>query len=164
MLRHIVKLKLTDVSEGHTVSIIRTMTEAVHTFEMSVNFNVTTQCYIPEVSKHHSQSSLNKILLTCSWLRMKAVWSIFLETTYSFSHANIFFWLAVLCHGWSFPFDLNIEQTLVTINSIVMYSSIYIWVLLRRLMDYSLILSYKELFVITVRETTEITLETTVIY
>jgi hypothetical protein len=43
-------LKLTDVSEMRTVSIRATM-EAVRTSETSVNFNVTTQRYIPEKSK-----------------------------------------------------------------------------------------------------------------
>jgi hypothetical protein len=45
-------LKLTDVSEVCTASIIRAlislMMEAVCTSETSVNFNVTTRHYIPE--------------------------------------------------------------------------------------------------------------------
>jgi hypothetical protein len=45
-------LKLTNISKVCTVSIIMAMMmEAVHTSEMSVNFKVTTQCYIPEDSK-----------------------------------------------------------------------------------------------------------------
>jgi uncharacterized membrane protein len=44
---------LTDVSEVRTAFIIALMTKAVHTYEMSVNFNVTTRRYIPEDSKHH---------------------------------------------------------------------------------------------------------------
>jgi hypothetical protein len=50
-------LNLTDVSEVRTASIIRSialMMEAVRTFESSVNFNVTTQPYIPENSKLHT--------------------------------------------------------------------------------------------------------------
>jgi hypothetical protein len=41
--------KWTDVSEGHTASIIRVM-KAVHTSETSVHFNMTTWRYIPEDS------------------------------------------------------------------------------------------------------------------
>jgi hypothetical protein len=40
-------LKLTDVSEVRIASIIALMTEAVRTFETSVNFNVTSRRYIP---------------------------------------------------------------------------------------------------------------------
>jgi hypothetical protein len=55
-------LKLNNVSQVHTASIIRAiiialMEEAVRTSETSVNFNVTTRHYIPEDSKlytcHH---------------------------------------------------------------------------------------------------------------
>jgi hypothetical protein len=46
---------LTKVSEVHTASIIRAMNalmmEAVRTSEMSVNFKVITQHYIPKDSK-----------------------------------------------------------------------------------------------------------------
>jgi hypothetical protein len=51
---------MTDVSEMRTALIIRVidfivlMIEAERTFEMSVNFNVTTVCYIPEDSKLHT--------------------------------------------------------------------------------------------------------------
>jgi hypothetical protein len=46
---------LTDILEEHTASIIKAMMEAVRTSETSVNFNVTTQRYIPEDSKPHQQ-------------------------------------------------------------------------------------------------------------
>jgi hypothetical protein len=36
------------------------MMEEVRTSEMSVNFNVTTQGYIPEESKYHTRSSENQ--------------------------------------------------------------------------------------------------------
>jgi hypothetical protein len=39
---------LTNISEVHIASIIALMIEAVHTSEMSVNINMTTQRYIPE--------------------------------------------------------------------------------------------------------------------
>jgi hypothetical protein len=50
MWRRVVTLKLTDVSEVHTASIIiiALMMEAVRTSETSVNFNVTTRRCIPE--------------------------------------------------------------------------------------------------------------------
>jgi hypothetical protein len=55
-------LKLIDVSEVHTASIIiALMMEGVRTSETLVNFNVTTRRYIPEGSKlyhrhhHHLQ-------------------------------------------------------------------------------------------------------------
>jgi hypothetical protein len=49
-----VTLKLTDVSEMCTASIrVAMIMKAVRTFETSVSFNVTTQRYIPEDSKHH---------------------------------------------------------------------------------------------------------------
>jgi hypothetical protein len=48
MQRHVVTLKLTDVSEVCTASIIALIMEAVRTSETSVNFNVTTRRYIPE--------------------------------------------------------------------------------------------------------------------
>jgi hypothetical protein len=51
MQRRVVTLKLTDVSEVHTAAL---MMEAVLTSETSVNFNVTTQHYIPEDSKVHT--------------------------------------------------------------------------------------------------------------
>jgi hypothetical protein len=44
-------LKLTDVSEERTASIIALMMEAVRTSETSVDFNITTRRYIPEDSK-----------------------------------------------------------------------------------------------------------------
>jgi hypothetical protein len=45
MYHRVATLKLTDVSEVHTASIIRTMNKT------SVNFNVTIQHYIPQESK-----------------------------------------------------------------------------------------------------------------
>jgi hypothetical protein len=51
MLRRVVTLKLTDVSDVRTASILRAMMEVVRTSETSVNFNVTTRLYIPEDSK-----------------------------------------------------------------------------------------------------------------
>jgi histidine ammonia-lyase len=60
MYRRVVRLKLTDVSEVHTASIITALTmEAVRTSEMSVNFNVTTLRYIPEDSKLHTRRREN---------------------------------------------------------------------------------------------------------
>jgi len=53
MQHHVVTLKLTDVSEVHTASIITLMMEAVSTSETSVNFSVTTWRYFPEDSKLH---------------------------------------------------------------------------------------------------------------
>jgi hypothetical protein len=48
-------MKLTDISEVRTASIIRTinavMMQAVRTSETSVNFNVTTRRYISDDSK-----------------------------------------------------------------------------------------------------------------
>jgi hypothetical protein len=44
-------MKLTDISEVRTASIIAPMMEAVSTSETSANFNVTTWRYIPEGSK-----------------------------------------------------------------------------------------------------------------
>jgi hypothetical protein len=41
-------LKMTDVSELRTASIIRVIMEEVRTSETSVHFNVTTRRYIPE--------------------------------------------------------------------------------------------------------------------
>jgi hypothetical protein len=62
MQRRVVTLKWTDVSEVRTASIIRVvnsfndvMMEAVRTSETTVNFNVTTQRYIPEDSKLHTR-------------------------------------------------------------------------------------------------------------
>jgi hypothetical protein len=49
----VVTLKLTDVSEVHTTSIIRAMMETVCNSEMSANFNVTIRHYIPEGSNLH---------------------------------------------------------------------------------------------------------------
>jgi hypothetical protein len=51
MLRLVVSLEWTDVSEVHTATIIRVMMEAVHTSEMPVHSNETTWRYIPEDSK-----------------------------------------------------------------------------------------------------------------
>jgi hypothetical protein len=51
-------LKLTQVSEVRTASIIRAIAlvmEAVCTSETSVNFNVTTGRYIPEDFKLHTR-------------------------------------------------------------------------------------------------------------
>jgi hypothetical protein len=48
-------LKLTNISEMRTAIIIIVLMEAVHTSETSVNFNVTTWCYIPEDSKLHTR-------------------------------------------------------------------------------------------------------------
>jgi hypothetical protein len=39
---------LTNISEVHIAFIIALMIEAVHTSEMSVSINMTTQRYIPE--------------------------------------------------------------------------------------------------------------------
>jgi hypothetical protein len=54
MQRCVVTLKLTDVSEVRTASIIKSMNammmEAVRTSETSVNFDVTTRRYVPEDS------------------------------------------------------------------------------------------------------------------
>jgi hypothetical protein len=49
--------KLTDVSEVRTASIIRAMKpgDGVGTSETLVNFNVTTQRYIPQDSKLHTR-------------------------------------------------------------------------------------------------------------
>jgi hypothetical protein len=47
----VVTLKLTDVSEEHTVSRAMKDMEEVRTSETSVNFKVTTRRYIPEASK-----------------------------------------------------------------------------------------------------------------
>jgi hypothetical protein len=53
-------LKLTDVSEVRTASIIRAMMmEAVRTSETLVNFNVTTRRYNPEDSKRHTRCREN---------------------------------------------------------------------------------------------------------
>jgi hypothetical protein len=53
--RHVVTLKLTDVSEMRTASIIRAlmalMVKTGRTAETSVNFNVTARRHIPEDSK-----------------------------------------------------------------------------------------------------------------
>jgi hypothetical protein len=51
-------LKLTDVSEVRIASIIALMAKAVLATETSVNFNVTTLCYIPEDSKLQFQGFL----------------------------------------------------------------------------------------------------------
>jgi hypothetical protein len=49
MLRRVITLKLTDVSEVRTTTIIwAMMMEVVCTSETSVNYNVTTGQYIPE--------------------------------------------------------------------------------------------------------------------
>jgi hypothetical protein len=48
MYRHVVSLKLTDVSQVCTASIIRAM-----------NFNVTTRLYVPEDSKLHTRRREN---------------------------------------------------------------------------------------------------------
>jgi hypothetical protein len=52
-------LKLTDVSEVRTASIITLMKLAVRPSETSVNFNVTTRRYIPEDSKLHTRHHEN---------------------------------------------------------------------------------------------------------
>jgi hypothetical protein len=52
ILRRVVWLKLTDVSEVLTASMI-TLMMAVSTFETSVNFYQTTRCNIPEDSHLH---------------------------------------------------------------------------------------------------------------
>jgi hypothetical protein len=49
-------LKLTNVSEVHTASIIG---EAVHTSEISVNFNMNIWHYIPEDSNLHTHHCEN---------------------------------------------------------------------------------------------------------
>jgi len=59
MKRRVVMLKLTDVSEVLTASIIRAMMEVVRTSETSVNFNETTRRYIPEDSKLHTRRREN---------------------------------------------------------------------------------------------------------
>jgi hypothetical protein len=46
LLECVVTLKLTDVSEVRTIFIIALIMEAVRTYEMSVNFNVSTRRYI----------------------------------------------------------------------------------------------------------------------
>jgi hypothetical protein len=51
MQLRVVTLKLADVSEVGTASIIRAVMEAERTCETSVNFNVTTWRYIPADSK-----------------------------------------------------------------------------------------------------------------
>jgi hypothetical protein len=62
----VVTLKVTDVSEVRTASIVALMMEEVRTSEMSVNFSVTTWRYMPEDSKLNSKRSLwvfeNKVL------------------------------------------------------------------------------------------------------
>jgi hypothetical protein len=50
MQHHIVTLKLTNVLEVHTASIIRAI-HAERTCETLVNFNMTTLHYIPEDAK-----------------------------------------------------------------------------------------------------------------
>jgi hypothetical protein len=54
-------------SEVHTASIIILMREAVCTSELSVYFNKTTQCYIPEGCHFHMY--VNKIHLFKAFLR-----------------------------------------------------------------------------------------------
>jgi hypothetical protein len=51
MLRRVVTLKWTDVSEVRTASIIALMMEAVSTSETLDHFDVTTRRYIQEDSK-----------------------------------------------------------------------------------------------------------------
>jgi hypothetical protein len=58
-VRRVVTLKLTDVSEMRTSSIIALMMEAVRTSETSVSFNVSTRRYIPEDSKLHTRRREN---------------------------------------------------------------------------------------------------------
>jgi hypothetical protein len=48
MERRVFTLKLTDVSEVCTASIIALMMKTVRTYETLVNFNVITWRYIPE--------------------------------------------------------------------------------------------------------------------
>jgi hypothetical protein len=52
-------LKLTDVSEVRTASIIALMKEAVRTSETSDSFNVTKRRCIPEDSKLHTHRREN---------------------------------------------------------------------------------------------------------
>jgi hypothetical protein len=60
MERQLVTFNLTDVSEMRTASIIIVLLmEAVTTSETSVNFNVSTRRYIPEVSKLHTHRREN---------------------------------------------------------------------------------------------------------
>jgi hypothetical protein len=59
MYRRVVLLKLTDVSEVRTASIIALMMETVGTSETSVSFNVTTRRYIQEDSKLHTRRREN---------------------------------------------------------------------------------------------------------
>jgi non-canonical (house-cleaning) NTP pyrophosphatase len=60
MLRRVVTLKLTDVSQGRTASkIIAQMLEAVGTSEKSGLINVITQRHIPEDSKLHTRRREN---------------------------------------------------------------------------------------------------------
>jgi hypothetical protein len=56
--RRVVPLKLIDVSEVRTASIIRAMMD-VRTSETSVNFNLITWRYIPEDSKLHTRRREN---------------------------------------------------------------------------------------------------------
>jgi hypothetical protein len=59
MQRHVVTLKLIDVSEVRTAYIIRAMMlAAVRTSETSVNFNTTIRRCIPEDSKLHIRHQL----------------------------------------------------------------------------------------------------------
>jgi hypothetical protein len=76
-------LKLTDVAEVHTASIIALMMEAVSTSETSVNFNVTTRRYIPEDSKLRVHKLVlfqgaytlvfSHILKTCFWTAFPSI-------------------------------------------------------------------------------------------
>jgi hypothetical protein len=59
MYRLVVTLKLTDVLGVRTASIIALIMEVVRNSETSVNFNVTTQRYIPEDSKLHTRRREN---------------------------------------------------------------------------------------------------------
>jgi hypothetical protein len=72
MQRGVATLKLTDVSEVRTASIIRTI-------HLSVNFNVTTRRYIPEDSKRHTLlcGVHNKIWRQIILMFIDLVWSYF---------------------------------------------------------------------------------------
>jgi hypothetical protein len=58
----------TDVSEVHAASIIRTMMEAAHTSETSVDIQLRTWQYIPEESELHTRRRENlKSHMVVSW-------------------------------------------------------------------------------------------------
>jgi hypothetical protein len=88
MLRRLVSLVQTDVSELRTVYVIRAMNhsfivlmmEGSHTSVMSVYSNETTWCYIPEDFKLHTRRSkklkFHKIRFN-SFLTLNAYWKYF---------------------------------------------------------------------------------------